>query len=85
MGDAAFADNTLFMPDGGSARTDFPGGDAGELYDSITWFSAYLMTCASSVATTMGPMGTPSLGKPPWVPRRKPISTLATGRPDLIL
>ena len=36
IGDAAFAGDTLFMPDGGSARADFPGGDAGELYDSIT-------------------------------------------------
>lgn len=35
VGDAAFAGDTLFMPDGGSARADFPGGDAGELYDSI--------------------------------------------------
>lgn len=35
LGDAAFAGDTLFMPDGGSARADFPGGDAGELYDSI--------------------------------------------------
>lgn len=35
MGDAAFTGDTLFMPDGGSARADFPGGDAGELYDSI--------------------------------------------------
>ncbi|MEQ8257828.1 MBL fold metallo-hydrolase [Roseovarius confluentis] len=35
MGDAAFVGDTLFMPDGGSARADFPGGDAGQLYDSI--------------------------------------------------
>ncbi|MFN3279525.1 MAG: MBL fold metallo-hydrolase [Paracoccus hibiscisoli] len=35
MGDAAFVGDTLFMPDGGSARADFPGGDAGVLYDSI--------------------------------------------------
>lgn len=35
IGDAAFAGDTLFMPDCGSARADFPGGDAGELYDSI--------------------------------------------------
>lgn len=34
-GNAAFVGDTLFMPDGGSARCDFPGGDAGELYDSI--------------------------------------------------
>ncbi|MEM8869824.1 MAG: MBL fold metallo-hydrolase [Pseudomonadota bacterium] len=35
IGDAAFVGDTLFMPDGGSARADFPGGDAGQLYDSI--------------------------------------------------
>jgi glyoxylase-like metal-dependent hydrolase (beta-lactamase superfamily II) len=35
MGNAAFVGDTMFMPDGGSARADFPGGDAGELYDSI--------------------------------------------------
>lgn len=35
IGDATFTGDTLFMPDGGSARADFPGGDAGQLYDSI--------------------------------------------------
>ena len=35
VGDAAFVGDTLFMPDFGTARTDFPGGDAGSLYDSI--------------------------------------------------
>ena len=35
VGNAAFVGDTLFMPDGGSARADFPGGDAGTLYDSI--------------------------------------------------
>ncbi|MCA0043638.1 MBL fold metallo-hydrolase [Celeribacter litoreus] len=35
MGNATFTGDTLFMPDGGSARADFPGGDAGVLYDSI--------------------------------------------------
>ncbi len=34
-GDAAFVGDTLFMPDGGSARADFPGGDARMLYRSI--------------------------------------------------
>ena len=33
MGDAAFVGDTLFMPDAGSARADFPGGDAGQLYE----------------------------------------------------
>jgi len=35
VGNAGFVGDTLFMPDGGSARADFPGGDAGVLYDSI--------------------------------------------------
>jgi glyoxylase-like metal-dependent hydrolase (beta-lactamase superfamily II) len=35
VGNAAFVGDTLFMPDGGSARADFPGGDAATLYDSI--------------------------------------------------
>lgn len=35
VGDAAFVGDTLFMPDGGSARADFPGGDARILYQSI--------------------------------------------------
>jgi len=35
IGNAAFVGDTLFMPDGGSARADFPGGDAGALYDSV--------------------------------------------------
>jgi glyoxylase-like metal-dependent hydrolase (beta-lactamase superfamily II) len=35
IGDALFVGDTLFMPDVGSARCDFPGGDAGLLYDSI--------------------------------------------------
>ncbi len=34
-GNQAFVGDTLFMPDGGSARADFPGGDAATLYDSI--------------------------------------------------
>jgi glyoxylase-like metal-dependent hydrolase (beta-lactamase superfamily II) len=35
IGDAAFVGDTLFMPDGGSARADFPGGDARILFRSI--------------------------------------------------
>jgi glyoxylase-like metal-dependent hydrolase (beta-lactamase superfamily II) len=35
IGDAAFVGDTLFMPDFGSARTDFPGGSALQLYESI--------------------------------------------------
>ena len=35
IGDAVFVGDSLFMPDGGTARCDFPGGDAGRLYRSI--------------------------------------------------
>ena len=35
IGDAVFVGDTLFMPDGGTARADFPGGDARTLYQSI--------------------------------------------------
>jgi glyoxylase-like metal-dependent hydrolase (beta-lactamase superfamily II) len=35
MGDAAFIGDTMFMPDGGTARCDFPGGDPRILYASL--------------------------------------------------
>lgn len=35
VGDAAFIHDTLFMPDSGTARADFPGGSAARLWDSI--------------------------------------------------
>lgn len=35
IGNAAFVGDTLFMPDSGTARADFPGGDAADLYRSI--------------------------------------------------
>src|SRR5690606_6957981 len=35
IGDAVFVGDTLFMPDTGTARCDFPGGDAAMLYRSI--------------------------------------------------
>ena len=35
FGDALFVGDTIFMPDGGSARCDFPGGDAAELFRSV--------------------------------------------------
>jgi glyoxylase-like metal-dependent hydrolase (beta-lactamase superfamily II) len=35
IGDAAFVGDTIFMPDGGTARADFPGGDARVLFQSI--------------------------------------------------
>lgn len=35
IGDAVFVGDTLFLPDYGTARSDFPGGDAHQLYHSI--------------------------------------------------
>jgi glyoxylase-like metal-dependent hydrolase (beta-lactamase superfamily II) len=35
IGDAVFTGDTIFMPDFGSARCDFPGGDARQLYHSV--------------------------------------------------
>jgi glyoxylase-like metal-dependent hydrolase (beta-lactamase superfamily II) len=35
VGDALFVGDSLFMPDAGTARCDFPGGDANRLFDSI--------------------------------------------------
>ena len=35
IGNAAFSGDTLFMPDSGSGRADFPGGDAAQLFDSM--------------------------------------------------
>ena len=35
VGDAVFVGDSIFMPDGGTARCDFPGGDAAVLYASI--------------------------------------------------
>ena len=35
VGDSAFVGDTVFMPDSGTARADFPGGDAAQLYQSI--------------------------------------------------
>ena len=35
IGNAVFVGDTMFMPDYGTARTDFPGGNAGQLYRSI--------------------------------------------------
>lgn len=57
MGDAGFAGDTLFMPDGGSARADFPGGDAGELFDSIARVLALPSEMRLFVCHDYGPGG----------------------------
>jgi glyoxylase-like metal-dependent hydrolase (beta-lactamase superfamily II) len=41
VGDAIFVGDTMFMPDYGTARTDFPGGNARDLYRSIRKLLSY--------------------------------------------
>lgn len=59
IGDAAFVGDTLFMPDGGTARADFPGGDAGELYRSIRRVLALPPETRLFMCHDYGPAGRP--------------------------
>ena len=85
MGDAAFAGDTLFMPDGGSARADFPGGDAGQLYDSITRVLSLPDEVRLFVCHDYDRMDGQLRGKPLLVNKRLPTSTSAAMPPVLIL
>jgi glyoxylase-like metal-dependent hydrolase (beta-lactamase superfamily II) len=57
MGDAAFVGDTLFMPDGGTARADFPGGDAHSLFKSIKKVLALPMQTRLFMCHDYGPNG----------------------------
>ena len=58
IGDTASVGDTLFMPDFGTARTDFPGGDARQLYQSIKrLLSLPEETSEFSCAMTIKPPG----------------------------
>ncbi len=59
IGDAAFVGDTLFMPDGGTARADFPGGDAQTLYRSIEKILALPPETRLFVCHDYGPGGRP--------------------------
>jgi glyoxylase-like metal-dependent hydrolase (beta-lactamase superfamily II) len=63
--DAVFVGDTLFMPDYGTARADFPGGDAHQLYRSIRKLLAFRPRPGCSCATTT----------------RRRAATLTRGRP----
>ena len=56
FGDALFVGDTVFMPDGGSARCDFPGGDAAELYrrSSASMACRRRRACSSATITRPG-------------------------------
>lgn len=57
IGDAIFVGDTLFMPDGGTARADFPGGDARILYRSIKRILALPPQTRIFVCHDYGPNG----------------------------
>ena len=57
VGDAVFVGDSIFMPDSGTARCDFPGGDANLLYASIRRLSSCRRRRASSSATTTSRAG----------------------------
>jgi glyoxylase-like metal-dependent hydrolase (beta-lactamase superfamily II) len=57
IGDAAFVGDSIFMPDGGTARCDFPGGDARLLYASIQRLFALPATTRIFVCHDYAPGG----------------------------
>lgn len=57
IGDALFTGDSLFMPDGGTARCDFPGGDAAQLYRSIQRLLALPDATRVFVCHDYGPNG----------------------------
>jgi hypothetical protein len=78
VGNDAFVGDTLFMPDYGSARCDFPGGDAATLYRSIHKVLALPRRLASTCATTTRPPTEPRSGSPPWPSSAPATSTSMT-------
>jgi glyoxylase-like metal-dependent hydrolase (beta-lactamase superfamily II) len=66
--DAIFVGDTLFMPDGGSARCDFPGGDAVELYRSVRWMytlppATRMFLCHDYPPASREPCGATTVGE----------------------
>jgi glyoxylase-like metal-dependent hydrolase (beta-lactamase superfamily II) len=61
FGDALFVGDTIFMPDSGSARCDFPGGDAAELYRTVQRFFALPAATRVFVCHDYSPGGRPPL------------------------
>ncbi|MEQ8509996.1 MAG: MBL fold metallo-hydrolase [Rhodospirillaceae bacterium] len=59
VGDAAFVGDTLFMPDYGTARCDFPGGDASVMYQSIQRLLSLPPQTRLFVCHDYGPDGRP--------------------------
>lgn len=80
MGDAAFVGDTLFMPDGGSARCDFPGALQKSCTTAFRKCLPCLMRCVFSCVTITARMAVRLCGKPPWRSRNRRIFTWAKAR-----
>ena len=78
IGDAAFVGDTLFMPDGGTARADFPGGDARTLYRSIRRVLSLPPETRLFMCHDYGPNGREIAGRPPSPRSGRTISMSAT-------
>ena len=78
IGDAAFVGDTLFMPDGGSARADFPGGDAACSTTRSRRCSALPDETRLFMCHDYGPNGRDIRGRPPSPRRRRTTSMSAT-------
>jgi glyoxylase-like metal-dependent hydrolase (beta-lactamase superfamily II) len=81
MGNAAFVGDTLFMPDGGSARADFPGGDAGCALRFDPEGSCLPDEMRLFMCHDYGPNGRDISGKPPSETKRPTTSMSAAARP----
>ena len=78
IGDAAFVGDTLFMPDGGTARADFPGGDATNTLPIDQAVLSLPSGMRFSCATIMARTGGKSAGKRPSPKSAQTISMFAT-------
>ncbi len=78
VGDAAFVGDTIFLPDVGSGRCDFPGGSAEDSYESPASSLLCRTTAASMWATTTRPTARAAPSAWPLWPNRKPTTCACT-------
>ena len=78
VGDAAFVGDTLFMPDVGTARCDFPGGDARQLYRSIRRLLDLPAATRLYMCHDYPPAEREARWRPRWPSSARPTSTCAT-------
>jgi glyoxylase-like metal-dependent hydrolase (beta-lactamase superfamily II) len=81
IGDAAFVGDTLFMPDFGTARCDFPGGSAEDMYASVQ----KILSLPDETRIFVGhdykaPGRDETPGNRPWASRRRGTSMWAPAR-----